>query len=49
MTAGVISELTFRVRTGSNNSGTTTFNGRQGGRARGGVLASSITILEVAG
>ena len=48
MTAGVTSELTFKVRTGSNNSGTTTFNGRQGGRARGGVLASSITIMEVA-
>ena len=48
MTAGSTSELTFRVRTGMNNSGTVTFNGREGSRMRGGVAASSITIMEVA-
>jgi len=47
MTAGSTSELTFRVRTGCNNAGTVTFNGREGSRRRGGVLASSITIMEI--
>ena len=48
MTAGSTSELTFRVRTGMNNAGTVTFNGRAGSRMRGGSAASSITIMEVA-
>tara|TARA_B100000214_G_scaffold351705_1_gene306336 strand:- start:1411 stop:1965 length:555 start_codon:yes stop_codon:yes gene_type:complete len=48
MTAGSTSELTFRVRTGMNNSGTVTFNGRDGSRMRGGSAASSITIMEIA-
>ena len=47
MTAGTTSELTFRVRCGMNNSGTTTFNGRDGGSMNGGTLASSITIMEI--
>ena len=47
MTAGTTSQLTFRVRCGMNNSGTTTFNGRNGSRLNGGTLASSITIMEV--
>jgi len=48
MTAGSTSELTFRVRTGNNNSGTVTFNGRSAASTRGGTLASSITIMEIA-
>ena len=48
MTAGSTSELTFRVRVGFNGSGTLTFNGRSGSRRRGGVAASSITIMEIA-
>ena len=49
MTAGTTSELTFRVRIGSNNAGTTTFNGRAGVRKYGGSLSSSITITEIGG
>jgi hypothetical protein len=48
MTAGSTSELTFRVRIGMNNAGTVTFNGRSGARENGGVMASSITIMEIA-
>ena len=47
MTAGTTSQLTFRVRCGMNQSGTTTFNGRSGSRLNGGTLASSITIMEI--
>jgi hypothetical protein len=47
MTAGSTSELTFRVRIGCNNAGTTIFNGRTGARKYGGSLASSITITEI--
>jgi len=43
MTAGVDTELTFRVRTGCSNAGTTVFNGA----FYGGTLASSITITEI--
>jgi len=49
MTSGTTSELTFRVRIGSNNAGTTTFNGRAGARKYGGSLSSSITIMEIGG
>jgi len=49
MTSGSTSELTFRVRIGSNNAGTTTFNGRSGAVRYGGSLASSITITEIGG
>ena len=46
MTAGVTTELTFRVRAGGNDASTMTFNGNVGGRYFGGVAASSITITE---
>jgi len=46
MVAGVATELTFRVRSGTHNTGTLTFNGAAGARLLGGSLASSITITE---
>ena len=46
MAAGVTTELTFRVRAGTNATATTTFNGSGGARRYGGVAASSITITE---
>ena len=49
MTSGSTSTLTYRVRVGMNNAGTTTFNGRLGSRFHGGSLASYITIMEIAG
>lgn len=48
MTAGTTSSTTFRVRAGGNQAGTTTFNGAAGARLFGGVLASSITVTEIA-
>lgn len=48
MTAGTTSSTTFKVRIGANGAGTTTFNGRLGARLFGGVVASSITITEIA-
>jgi hypothetical protein len=48
MTAGSTSELTFRVRVGGNGSGTHTMNGRNTAQKMGGVMASSITITEIA-
>jgi hypothetical protein len=48
MTAGTIIATTFKVRVGCSGAGTTTFNGVAGGRIFGGVMASSITITEVA-
>tara|TARA_R100001591_G_scaffold65999_1_gene75458 strand:- start:237 stop:728 length:492 start_codon:yes stop_codon:yes gene_type:complete len=47
MTSGSTNALTFRVRIGMNQSGTTTFNGRSGSRFHGGSLASTITIMEI--
>ena len=47
--AGGTSAQTFRVRAGGQNAGTTTFNGVSGARIYGGVMASSITITEIAG
>jgi hypothetical protein len=47
MVAGTESPTTFRVRIGSQEAGTTTFNGSGGSRKLGGVMASSITITEV--
>jgi hypothetical protein len=47
MTAGTTSSTTFKYRAGLNNTGTTSFNGRGGGRFMGGVSNSSITIFEV--
>ena len=46
MTAGTTSSTTFKIRCGGNAAGTTTFNGTSGGRLFGGVLLSSITIME---
>jgi hypothetical protein len=47
MTAGTTSATTFKVRAGSTNAGTTTFNGQSAARKFGGVHASSITIAEI--
>jgi hypothetical protein len=47
MTAGTTSSTTFKIRAGSGDAGTTTFNGTTGARKLGGVLASGITIYEV--
>lgn len=43
------SSTTFNLRAGQNNSGTTTFNGRSGGRLYGGTMASYIEVREVMG
>ena len=48
MTAGTTSSTTFKVRAGCNNAGAVTFNGAGGARLYGGVMASSITITEIA-
>lgn len=48
MTAPSTSAITFRVRAGQNNAGTTTFNGGATARKLGGIIASSITITEIA-
>lgn len=47
MVAGTTSATTFKVRAGSDQAGTTTFNGSGGTRAFGGIMASSISIKEV--
>ena len=47
MTAGTVSETTFKVRAGGIAAGTTTFNGNGAARKFGGVMASSITITEI--
>lgn len=47
MAAGTTSATTFKVRAGNVAAGTTTFNGVSGARFMGGVMASSITIMEV--
>jgi hypothetical protein len=49
MTAGTTSAITFKVRAGMHTAGTLTFNGSGGNRKLGGVMASSITVTEVAG
>ncbi len=48
MTAGTTSSTTFRFRAGAHQAGTTTFNGTTAARLFGGVMASSITITEIA-
>jgi len=48
MTAGTTSSTTFRVRCGTVGAGTFTFNGALSARIFGGVIATSITISEVA-
>jgi len=47
MTAGTTSSTTFKIRIGTNNAGTNTFNGWGGVRKYGGVLASHIRITEI--
>jgi hypothetical protein len=47
MVAGTTSSTTFRVRGGTGQVGTTTFNGQGSTRKYGGKIASSITIMEV--
>ena len=46
MTAGSTSELTFKVRFGS-DAGVVTFNGRASGRKMGGVMSSTLVIMEI--
>lgn len=48
MVAGTTSEITFKVRIGGDSAGTFTFNGQSAGRWFGGVMASGITIWEIA-
>jgi hypothetical protein len=48
MTAGTTSATTFKVRAGPDGACTLTFNGNDGNRKFGGVIASSMTITEIA-
>ena len=48
MTSGTTSATTFRVRCGTVTAATFTFNGQSSARIFGGVIASSITITEIA-
>ena len=48
MTSGTTSSTTFRVRAGAGSSGTVTINGSASARKFGGVMASTMTIYEVA-
>jgi hypothetical protein len=47
MTSGTTSATTFKVRAGSDNPGTLTFNGTNSTQVFGGVMSSSISIMEV--
>ena len=47
MTAGVTTELTFRLRIGGNTASTIAFNGYNAAAYFGGTIASSITITEI--
>ena len=47
MAAGTTSSTTFKVRIGGTGASTISLNGESGARILGGVLFSSITILEV--
>jgi hypothetical protein len=47
MVAGTTDETTFKARIGGSAAGTTTFNGSNGARKMGGVMASSITVTEI--
>lgn len=49
MLSGTTSSTTFKVRVGDNAAGTVTFNGTGGSRLLGGVMASSIVIMEYKG
>jgi hypothetical protein len=46
MDAGTTSATTFKVRMGMSTAGTTTFNGVSAGRIFGGVMSSTITVIE---
>jgi len=46
--AGTVSSTTFKIRMGTNGSGTNTFNGASGGRFFGGTFCSHLTIEEIA-
>ena len=48
MTSGTTSATTFKIRVGCNAAATISFNGQSGARLYGGVMASSITIWEIA-
>jgi len=48
MTSGTTSSTTFKVRMGPHTATQMTYNGQNGGRTYGGVMASSITITEIA-
>ena len=48
MVSGGTTQITFRVRAGSEGASTMTFNGHTSARVYGGVMASSITITEYA-
>jgi len=47
MTSGTTSSTTFKVRMGPHTATQMTYNGQNGGRTYGGVMASSITITEI--
>lgn len=47
MLAGTVLSTTFKVRAGAATGATTTFNGSAGGQIYGGVMASSIVIVEL--
>jgi len=47
MTAGATSAMTFKIRAGCNNAGTTTFNGSNGGTQVLGGVNSYITVTEI--
>ena len=49
MTAGTTSQITFKIRFGASAAGTTTLNGSDSTRKMGGVLATGMTIQEIAG
>ena len=49
MAAGTTSATTFKVRAGKSTAGTLTMNGKSTARKYGGVMASSITIMEIKG
>ena len=48
MTAGTTSATTFKFRAGASSATTTNFNGGSSNAHGGGVMASSITIMEIA-
>ena len=49
MVAGTINPISFYVRAGDITAGTVTYNGDAGARLLGGVMVSSIRIVEIEG